>query len=445
MTQTSVAQQASPISSKGLKKSLGLPVWLVDQLVVSGTPFRRLCEFLSGLFEPFEEFVFRKFIQIPAGVKHTVMTVCFKAIMAFLKLLPESWWRRGISPTLSPEVHAITVMMWPMRLIPITMPRVRVGLTSLSFSYPASSSLVEEQIDMPERGVRGIWLRTAPPTVKAPPVFVWFFGGAFFGGSATDSKGFVEKYARQLGCDAFLIDYRICPEFTIDDAYVDGCRAYEWVLTRTQPERVVFASCSSGGGVAARVLQLCAAGEDVRKKYFFGKEQPQQPAGHVSIGAFVNYTPGETVDPGNSLRAHRHMDLLVTERLYEFVQPKLIAACGNKGEEGKRVASPLFQDCGNLCPHFLSFASHEACVDDNRAFVDKLRASGVAVTPSERPFLWHAYPLFACFVPEGREEMERIVTWVSQLNDHFKLAFKAAEATAAATATGAQLTKTKLQ
>jgi len=304
----------------------------------------------------------------------------------------------------------------------MTLGRLRLGLSSVAFLYPASAALRDEVVDLPERGVRGIYLHAAPAAVEDPPVIVYFFGGAFFGGCASDSRGLIERYARSVGCDAFLVDYRRCPESLIEDSYRDGCRAYEWLLERKKPEQLVLMGSSSGGAVALWVLQLAVAPEAERSKYFLGPGPIPQPAGQALIGAFLNYTISETIDPGNSVRRHQELDLVVTERVYEFVQPKLDVACGSQGDTGKRKMSPLFQDVQGLCPTYLSFSSHEVCTDDNRALAEKLKCVGVDVEVSDQPFLWHAFPLFAGYCPEGEEEMQRIMSWVKRRGPVFSAA-----------------------
>jgi len=140
----------------------------------------------------------------------------------------------------------------------MTLRRFRSGLHMLSFLDLPSQCLREEAVDLPEQGVHGIYMRCATPSVEDPPVILYFFPGAFFGGDFKDNRGFVGRYCEKLQCDAFLADYRLCPEHTIQDAYEDGCRAYEWLLTRKAREKIIVMGVSSGGGLGLRVLQMAA-------------------------------------------------------------------------------------------------------------------------------------------------------------------------------------------
>jgi len=374
---------------------------------------RKPLELVSSAFALGDEALVWLVEKIPLQAKHRLLRLAVRLAIFLFKLLPSRLARRGLSDSLSVEAHAINSLLWWARFLPITLPRLRLGLSSLAWTYPPAPGVKEELIELPDKGVRGLYLHTAPPSVEDPPVILFYFGGAFFGGSIEDNRGFIERYTERLQCDAFLADYSLCPENMIEQAYRDSCRAYEWLLTRKAPEKIVLMGNSSGGGVCLRVLQLAAAAaadSSERGRFFLGEGPVPQPAGAAMMGPFVNYTVGPGEDEGNSMVRHQAMDNIVTERVYEFVQPRLAAACG--GEEGKRKVSPLFHDMKGLCPMLVSFSSHEVCADDNRALVDKARQAGCQVVASERPFLCHAYQAFAGLMPEGEEEERKICEWI---------------------------------
>lgn len=140
----------------------------------------------------------------------------------------------------------------------------------------------------------------------------------------------------------------------------------------------------------------------------------------------MNYTVSETVDPENSMRRHQAMDLVVNERVYEFVQPQMAAACG--GEEGKRLASPLFQDMRGLCPIFVSYSAHEVCTDDNAQLVEALEQAGVDVDRAVHPYLCHAWQTLAAFLPEAVQAEAEICDWLRRRSPAWIAAAAAAAA-----------------
>lgn len=408
-----------------IRRNLGLPTKLAHQLVSYGTPFQRFMEVSSWLATPVDFIIAWLIPRLPVVAVSKAVRFLFALFVQVHKCLPASLAHRGLSDTLSIEAHALSTCMWWGRLIPINTTRARNALSSMQFVYPPTKLLKEEIVDFPDQGVRGIYLHTAPEDAEDPMVLLHFFGGGFVGGSAHDNRGFVENYARSIGCDAFIASYRVCPEYLIDDAFVDGCRAYEWLLARKAPSKIVICGVSSGGGVAARVLQLArshkgSAQEEGCRIYFQSEGPIPQPAAAVLVAPFINFTVGPSVDTGNSQMKHLDIDLFVNPRMAEFLHALLDAACGGRGEDGKIAASPIFQDVDGLCPVYLSYSRHEVCADDCMELTRKLRAKGGTVTVSDVPFLCHAYLMFAAFIPEAQGEFGRIINWVKQFDTTIK-------------------------
>lgn len=236
----------------------------------------------------------------------------------------------------------------------------------------------------------------------------WFYGGAFLGGDAWCNRGIAERYARKLGFDAFLVDYCRCPEHTIDDAVLDGCRAYAWLLKRVPASKVMFFGISSGGGVALRVLQHASA-ISMGQNIVFGErtklDSLQQPAGAVLCGPWVRYTP-----PSQSLRENACLDWIVTPGLIEFVDPMMGAMCG--GEDRRRHCSPVLHGMDCLCPLLVSTSEHEACWAESAEVVEKAKAANVDVQIQALPFMCHAYVLFAGFLPEAATAEAKLCAWI---------------------------------
>lgn len=318
------------------------------------------------------------------------------------KMLPGVLVRRGMVDDLSIEAHALGNILYWVRIIPITARRMRFSLNQLDSSCPPSLSLKLEHIHIPERGVRGTYLHIG----GNGKVIYWIFGGAFVGGSIKGSMGFAEQYGRRTGCDVFMIDMRLYPEHRIEDAVVDACRGYEWLLTRTSSKDIVVYGLSSGGGVALRLLQLAAAKESEQARFFQNpSERKGQPAGAILCGAWIRYTT-----PTRSMKEYTVVDWVVTQRVFEFIFPQLGDMCG--GEELRKKVSPLCNDMKGLCPLYISVSKHEVCIDENYELIQKAKDVGVEVVVDEVPYMPHAFQWCTAFLPESKESDNRIVTWM---------------------------------
>jgi len=382
--------------------NLGLPRWLMEPIVEQGA-IQKCISWLSPLALPVEVPFFWFWTNLPAEIRYMVIMIAWKIWLAVHKAVPVL--ARGASDELSMEGHALNNVLFWFRLIPLTTRRMRFSLNQLDSSRPVSRDLRVEAINLPERGVHGSYLHTGEGGEGGASVIFWIFGGAFVGGSIRGSMGFAEQYGRQARCDVFMIDMRLYPEHPIEDAYVDACRGYEWLLTRTAPEKVVVYGLSSGGGVALRLLQMAASNDGNNGTAFSTSASIPQPAGAVLCGAWIRYTT-----PTRSMKEFPVVDLVVTQRVYEFIFPQLGDMCG--GEERRRAVSPLYNDMKGLCPLYISVSKHEVCIDENRELAQKAKDAGVQVTVDEVPYLPHAFQWCTSFVPEAQESDKRILRWM---------------------------------
>ena len=282
----------TPKSSKPLRLNLGLPEWLTKPLVEQG-PLRRVIQAISPLFLPLELPAMWFWLKLPPRIRYVLMMTLWKIWLILHKALPAWLVQRGMADELSIEAHALGNVLYWVRLIPVDVRRMRFSLAQLDSSCPPSPSFSREVICLPHQGVSGTYIHVPyGGKTDKPKVMYWIFGGAFVGGTVQSSMGIAEQLALRIGCDIFMLDMRLYPEFGIEDSFVDACRGYEWLLTKAAPEDIVVYGLSSGGGIALRLLQLTAAGGDPRsdKRFFQDSEPKAQPAGCVLCGAWVRYT-----------------------------------------------------------------------------------------------------------------------------------------------------------
>ena len=278
---------------KPLRVNLGLPDWLAKPLVEPG-PLRRVLEAISPLFLPVEVPAFWIWLKLPSRIRWLLLMTLWRIWLVLHRLLPAWLVRRGMADELSIEAHALGNVLYWARIIPVNVRRMRFSLAQLDSSCPATPHFQREVICLPEHGISGTYIHVPYADKNGnPKVMYWIFGGAFVGGTVQSSMGIAEQYALRAGCDIFMLDMRLYPEFFIEDAFVDACRGYEWLLTRASAENILVYGLSSGGGIALRLLQLIAAGggdKRSEKRFFRSSEPKPQPAGCVLCGAWIRYT-----------------------------------------------------------------------------------------------------------------------------------------------------------
>jgi epsilon-lactone hydrolase len=74
--------------------------------------------------------------------------------------------------------------------------------------------------------------------------------------------------------------------------------------------------------------------------------------------------------------------------------------------------SPVHADLRGLPPIFVQVGEIELLADEAHAFADRARAASVDVILDVLPDMPHAAPLFAAFVPGGRDAIDHIAGFV---------------------------------
>lgn len=266
----------------------------------------------------------------------------------------------GVHKNVSYEYHALTTIMWWGRLFPITIKRMRMSLSQLHVWHPAdqypqwpqTTTLSSNVIDSSSKsyytpcsngskyGIRGHLTQIYQPmkqqqtqtlsdspttsatstsrednivtgqyiqhdiTQPSKKIILWIYGGAFLAGDSMGNIGIAEKMG--LICnnrDVFIPDYRLVPEYHLNDAIHDIILAYEYLLyvRNIQPEDIILVGVSSGGGLVVLLLQALAAAMN-------NATQCIMPAGGVMMGPFVDYT-----EPKGSMKDYIKHDLIVNQ------------------------------------------------------------------------------------------------------------------------------------
>ena len=189
--------------------------------------------------------------------------------------------------------------------------------------------------------VTGLYIQhSSRPSQK---VIFWIYGGAFLAGDSRGNLGIAEKMGMMCGVgsddidgsddvnggsdsgmrDVFIPDYRLVPEFHLDDAIHDVMLAYEYLLYERgiNPNNVTLLGISSGGGLVVLLLQALA---EARRKFEETSKLKglmdddkcsyvRMPAGGVLMCPFVDYT-----EPRGSMKEYIKHDLIVNQGCEHF-------------------------------------------------------------------------------------------------------------------------------
>ena len=236
-------------------------------------------------------------------------------------------------------------------------------------------------------GVPGIWYR--PRHGESRGTVLYLHGGGYVGTSPRMYALFISWLCRRTGCEIFVADIRLAPEFPFPADLEDAVLVLEALLAGgVEPSRLFVAGDSSGGGLAASLMYS------------------MQSTHHRPIAGVILFSP--------------ELDLLldepsITENADRDILPWNIPTApylhGSHADSGS--VSGVDQDVHGWPPTFVSFGGDEMFRDAIRRFVVNLETAGVDVTVSEEPGMFHVFPILMPWAEASRRAYREVGEFVS--------------------------------
>jgi acetyl esterase/lipase len=252
---------------------------------------------------------------------------------------------------------------------------------------PLVSSLGVDQEAGSECGVPGIWYR--PKSGRSNGTVLYLHGGGYVGTSPRMYALFIAWLCRLTGCEVFVADIRLAPEYPFPAGLEDAVVVLESLLNGgTDPHRLFVAGDSSGGGLTSSLMYA------------------MQQTHHRPIAGVVLFSP--------------ELDLLldepsVSENADRDILPWNIptSAYLHGREPGSAAVSAVDQDVTGWPPTFVSFGGDEVFRDGIRLFVDHLDAAGVDTTCLEEPGMFHVFPILMPWADASRRTYRAVAEFVA--------------------------------
>jgi acetyl esterase/lipase len=268
---------------------------------------------------------------------------------------------------------------------------VEVVLDDLSGAIlsPVVRSLVVDQEEGEVGGVPGIWYRRRGAEPEGTVLYL--HGGGYVGTSPKMYAAFVAWLCRRTGCDVFVADLRLAPEFPFPADLEDAVLAMEGLLAGgTDPARLFVAGDSSGGGLAASLMYS------------------MQRTHHRPIAGVILFSP--------------ELDMLLDEDSVSDNADKDIlpwniptSAYLHGRDPNSAPVSAVNQDVSGWPPTFVSFGSDEMFRDAIALFVTHLEKAGVDTTSLEEPGMFHVFPILMPWAEGSRRAYRAVGEFV---HDH---------------------------
>lgn len=213
-------------------------------------------------------------------------------------------------------------------------------------------------------GVPGEWVR--PSDGSAGATMLYLHGGGYLAAGPHMFRGFVTRLVHGTGVHAFVADYRLAPEYPYPAALEDALAVYDELLQANDPDTMLIAGDSAGGGLTAAVLAE------------LGTEHRPHPAGALMFSPEVDLTLSE-----RSIVLNAATDILPdhpdVESYLHGVDPKA------------EYASPLYADMSDYPPVFVVAGASEMFRDEIEYFTEAATEAGVDVEFLEEPGMEHVF------------------------------------------------------
>ncbi len=261
-------------------------------------------------------------------------------------------------------------------------------------AYPQPEDITWEPVDA--SGVSAEWV--VPDDCVPGRAVVYLHGGGYATGTLDSARSLFSHLARATRASLLAVDYRLAPEHPFPAAVDDAVAAYRFAISSGHPpEAIALCGDSSGGGLAlASLVALRDLGEPL-------------PRTAICLSPWTDLTLS-----GPSLQANRDTDPMVSATTLALMADAYLGAIDRRTP----TASPLFADLVGLPPLLIQVGSGELLLDDTTRFAERAEAAGVDVELELWDDVFHVWHSFADLLPEARDAIARIGTWVDhQLAD----------------------------
>ena len=251
---------------------------------------------------------------------------------------------------------------------------------------PRSVDYIEENCN----GIPAMWCH--PKGASRDHVLLCTHGGGYIAGSMYSHRKMFGHFAKNIGCSALVVDYRMAPEHLVPTAIEDCLTAYRWLLDSGVKPRNILAVGDSAGGALAVVTQLLAREVGLTL-----------PAGSMLMSPWVDLE-----GTGQSARANAQKDRLVDGAMIKVNSGVYL---GEDGDRRQPLASPIYADLSGFGPIYIQVGGDEVLLDDSTRLHDRALACGVESRIDVFPEMQHIFHIMAGYAPEADEGIALFASW----------------------------------
>ncbi len=252
------------------------------------------------------------------------------------------------------------------------------------------------------------------------PIFVYYHGGGFFGGSADVVEQMCKLLVQNYDCLAFNVDYRLCPENHYPQPLDDCFYATLWARDHGAEyggdnTKMVVSGDSAGGNLAAAVT--------LRDR----EEKTNMVRARVLYYPAINIAGIETkhykgVDRSKYHCSKKHTKLL--NMMFGMMtgdddskQNTMLQDVYLQGnlEPDHIYASPLLDDQHDIAPTLLMFGEHDFLVFEDFAYAKTLKEAGREIKTIIYRGMGHGFGDQIGVCPQAEDSIKEIAKYLEEI------------------------------
>jgi acetyl esterase/lipase len=221
-----------------------------------------------------------------------------------------------------------------------------------------------------------------PKSVSAStPVLLWLHGGGYVMGKPEMDDSICAEYVRELGIVVVSVDYRCAPKNPFPAGLDDCYMALQWAVSHSQElnvdtQRIAIGGASAGGGLAAALVQLAHDRKEI------------EPVFQLLIYPMLDDRTVLRADIDDS------SNVTWTQKSNRFGWESYLGQeCGAADVPAYSVSARR-ADLSGLPPAWIGVGSLDVFHDEDAAYAQRLRESGIECEMDVIPGAFHGFDVF---------------------------------------------------
>ncbi len=239
---------------------------------------------------------------------------------------------------------------------------------------------------------------------KTGRVIFYLHGGAYVAGLISTYRNFAVKFYDAAQTELILLDYSLAPEAKFPTQLNEAVALWEDLIENQGylAENIIIGGDSAGANLAlALLLKLRDEKLPLPKAAFCMSPWADMTASGKSY--VENYSKDIMFGENKKEASLDSREKILSSELYCFI--------GDANRHDPYV-SPVFGDYHGFPPMFFTAGGHEMLLDDTLTIVKKLKKSGASVQVEICEEMFHTYPIYSPFLPEGEKAFDKICEFI---------------------------------